>query len=103
MNIKDRLRLIAQSPRKSPELQQLFLDAAGEIERLEHAQTGVRNSASSLMCWWAMVQAQEEMLDEPIPDDAVILSFMGSGASTMVLAKDLRAIDTAIAQQDKEE
>jgi hypothetical protein len=34
-DIKERLRLVAQDPRKSPELQQLLLDAAGEIGRLE--------------------------------------------------------------------
>jgi hypothetical protein len=35
MTLKDRLRLVAQDPRKSPELQQLLSDAVEEIERLE--------------------------------------------------------------------
>lgn len=34
MTLTELLTISAQDPRKSPELQQLLLDAAGEIERL---------------------------------------------------------------------
>jgi len=37
-----------------------------------------------------LVLAQAAAVDEPIPDDAVVLSFMGSGASDRVTAGDVR-------------
>ena len=43
--------------------------------------------------WWAMIEAQRECCDEPpIPDEAVVLHFMGSGASCQVYAKNIRDI-----------
>jgi hypothetical protein len=38
-----------------------------------------------------MAFAQAEMVGEPIPDDAVVLHFMGSGASDQVTAGEVRA------------
>lgn len=44
-------------------------------------------------CWWAMVEAQIEIEEKPpIPDDAVVLHFMESGASCQVYAKNIRDI-----------
>lgn len=50
------------------------------------------DTAQSLFsCWWAMIEAEQECCNEPkIPDDAVILQFMGSGASCQVYAKNIR-------------
>lgn len=50
MNIKDRLRLVAQDPRKSQELQQLLLDAAGEIERLEASARPIESTPMVHQC-----------------------------------------------------
>ena len=61
------------------------------------ADSGVQEDAargkglSSLSVWWAMHEAQWELCGDVVPDDAVILAFMGSGASTQVTAGDLRA------------
>lgn len=46
--------------------------------------------------WWGMTEAQEELAGEPIKDDSLILSFSGSGASTMVTARKIRAMLDAI-------
>lgn len=59
-----------------------------------------RSAASLLSCWWAMVQAQEEIAERPIPRDAVILHFMGSGASCMVFARDLDAVCEMLAEDE---
>lgn len=37
-----------------------------------------------------MVLAQAECVDDPLPDSAVVLSFMGSGASDQVTAGEVR-------------
>ena len=46
---------------------------------------------SVLQCWWAMLNVQEEWMGTPIPEDTIILNFMGSGASCHVTAKQLNA------------
>lgn len=46
---------------------------------------------AALRTWWAMHEAQWELCEETPADDAVILHFMGSGASTMVTAGQIRA------------
>ena len=38
-----------------------------------------------------MLMAQAECVDEPLSDSAVVLSFMGSGASDQVTAGEVRA------------
>lgn len=50
----------------------------------------------SLGMWWAMIEAERELAGDPkIPDDAVVLPFMGSGASHNVTAGDIRnALDS---------
>lgn len=57
------------------------------------AEIAARNKAlSPLACWWAMVEAQAELSEDgPIPPDAVVLHFMGSGASTQLTAQQMRA------------
>lgn len=42
-----------------------------------------------LPVWLGMAEA--EMVGEPLSDDAVVLSFMGSGASDRVTAGEIRA------------
>lgn len=44
----------------------------------------------SFALWWRMTEAQAELADEPIPNSAVVLHFMGSGASHQVTAGDIR-------------
>jgi antitoxin HicB len=56
----------------------------------------LRKAASPISLWWAMFAAQEELAGAPIPDEATILHFMGSGASTMVLARDWRNFEDAL-------
>lgn len=63
----------------------------------------IRKAAGAFSMWWAMLQAQEELAEQPIPDSATILHFMGSGASTMVTAKQLRDMMTAIYGQTTKE
>lgn len=51
------------------------------------------DAISPVAMWWLMVQADSTLCgEEPIADDAVILHFMGSGASTRVTAGQLRAL-----------
>ncbi|GEM_PF-2647563 len=56
-------------------------------ERAHHRNDGF----SSLSLWWTMIEAEAELIGEPIKDDRPILSFMGSGASHQVTARDIRA------------
>lgn len=51
-----------------------------------------KRAASLFGCWWAMVQAERELAETPIDPEAVVLHFMGCGASCMVHAKDLTEI-----------
>lgn len=44
----------------------------------------------SLRLWWTMHEAQWELWDERPADDKVVLQFMGSGASHMVTAGEIR-------------
>jgi len=46
-DIKERLRLVAQDPRKAPELQELMNDAAAEIERLEEQCNALENEIAA--------------------------------------------------------
>jgi len=47
---------------------------------------------NSICLWWVMIEAERELNGEDrIPDDAVILHFMGSGASHQVTAAQIRA------------
>jgi predicted RNase H-like HicB family nuclease len=59
----------------------------------------LREAASSVAVWWTMIEAQEELatgdLTTNLPDNKVVLHFMGSGASTMVTAGQLRGLMTA--------
>lgn len=56
----------------------------------------IRHAAAPFDLWWCMMQAQEEMCERPIADEAVVFHFMGSGASHMVTAKQLRTMMAAI-------
>lgn len=48
-------------------------------------------------CWWSMHEAHRECADlPPIHDDELVFHFMGSGASCMVFAKDIRAMVAAL-------
>lgn len=64
--------------------------AASDVQREEPALTEAQRRAVSLFtCWWSMVQAHQELAGDPVDPEAVVLHFMGSGASCMVHAKDL--------------
>ena len=58
------------------------------------------SSANLFTFWWSLVEADAQLLDEPIKDDAVILHFMGSGASCIVTAKDIRNVCRLLAGSD---
>lgn len=60
-----------------------------------------KTAASLFSIWWAMVEAQQQLAGEPIGDNAVILYFMGSGASTTVTAKHLRDLVAGLEEQLK--
>ena len=46
-------------------------------------------SMSLLATWWSMTKIHHELAGEPIPEDAVVLNFMGSGASCHLTKKQL--------------
>ncbi len=50
----------------------------------------LKDALGPLRAWWAMNEAQWEICEETPADDAIILHFMGSGASTAVTAGQLR-------------
>lgn len=52
---------------------------------------GLDKALAPLRAWWAMHEAQWALCDEIPSDDTVVLHFMGSGASTMVTAGQMRA------------
>ena len=56
----------------------------------------IRHAAASFSLWWAMIEADAELSQQPLKDDQVALSFMGSGASHVVNVKDIRAMVDAI-------
>jgi hypothetical protein len=58
-----------------------------EVEALRAENERLRRCLMPVM----MMMAQAECIDEPLPDDAVVLSFMGSGASDQVTAGEIRA------------
>jgi hypothetical protein len=49
-------------------------------------------AVSLFTCWWAMLEAEAEVTEQPFDPEAVALSFMGCGASTMVTVKHLRTV-----------
>ncbi|MES2729998.1 MAG: hypothetical protein V4621_07910 [Pseudomonadota bacterium] len=55
-----------------------------------------QKASSPFATWWAMVEAQEELAGEIIKDEAICLTFMGSGASTTVTAGQIRKMLDAI-------
>lgn len=55
-----------------------------------------QKASSPFATWWAMVEAENELAGEIIKDDAVVLSFMGSGASMNVTAGQIRKMLDAI-------
>lgn len=55
-----------------------------------------QKAASPFSIWWAMVEAQQELLKQPIPDKEIVLHFVGSGASTSVTAGQIRKMLDAI-------
>lgn len=55
-----------------------------------------QKAAAPFATWWAMVEAQQELLGNAIPDKEIALHFMGSGASTSVTAGQIRAMLDAI-------
>ena len=66
--------------------------ALARINELEAEIAARAKALSPLACWWAMVEAQSELSEDgPIPPDAVVLHFMGSGASTQLTAQQMRA------------
>jgi hypothetical protein len=65
------------------------LDITKAAERLMEA-------TASMAVWWTMVEAEKELVDGDVhPDDTVVLSYMGCGASTQVTAKELRQLRDA--------
>jgi hypothetical protein len=64
--------------------------ARSRIAELEAQLKATKEHTSGFACWWAMVEAQEELGGTPIKDDATVLYFMGSGASTAVQAHEIR-------------
>lgn len=64
--------------------------ARNRIAELEAQLKTIKEHTSGFACWWAMVEAQEELCGKPIKDDTTVLHFMGSGASTSVQAHEIR-------------
>lgn len=56
-------------------------------------------SMSLLKMWWTMVNIDAELSDEPIKDDAVILNFVGSGASCFLTKRQL---DCAMSESEQD-
>lgn len=51
-----------------------------------------RTAISLFTCWWAMLEAEAEVTEQPFNPESVALSYMGCGASTMVMVKHLRDV-----------
>lgn len=71
------------------------LERAAKVERLLIENEQLRRCL--LPVWMGIAQA--DAIGEPIPDDTVVLRFMGSGASDQVTAGEIRAV----LQTEKEE
>lgn len=57
-----------------------------------------QEASSPLSIWWAMIEADNELAGEPLKDEEVALSFMGSGASSRVTVGQIRKMLDAIYQ-----
>lgn len=59
--------------------------------------------SGALSAWLDFTLAQSELEQESIPDSAIVLSFMGSGASTKVNFGQIKYLLSAIQQANKEQ
>jgi hypothetical protein len=75
------------------------LSTAAQVEAQPVVTDEQRSAASLFTCWWAMIEAEAQIAEDPIKDNAVVFRFMGSGASCMVMAKDIRAVCALLSHQ----
>lgn len=68
----------------------LHLAGATDYDSMAAQLKAIKEHTSGFACWWGMTEAQEELAGSPIKDEHAILHFMGSGASTMVTAREIR-------------
>lgn len=78
--------LKAGYPRESA----LHLAGATDYDAIAAKLKAIKEHASGFGCWWHLTVTQEDLGGTAIPDDATILHFMGSGASTSVTAREIR-------------
>lgn len=94
---KDQVQKVANHQDQIRDLARVLVDATAEIEGQMGQVAAELSSASSLFAtWWAMTEADHELMEERLPDDTLVVQFMGSGASCQVFAKDIRRMLAAI-------
>ena len=57
----------------------------------------LRQAAARIVSFMAMVEASAVLDGKPLKDDEMMLSFMGNGASDVLLVRDFRALRDALA------
>lgn len=56
----------------------------------------LQKAAGRIVSFLAMIEAHAELTDNPIADNGVVASFMGSGASDILTMDDLRKLRIAL-------
>lgn len=64
----------------------------------ERASNKLQKAASRIVSFLAMIEAHAELTDNPITDDAVVGSFVGSGASDILTIGDFRKLREALTE-----
>lgn len=94
---KDQVTKVASRKAQIAELSRVLVEAVTETEgTMGTVATELSAAASVFGTWWAMQEAEFELTEDRLPDSAVVLSYMGCGASTVVTAGQLRRMMAAI-------
>lgn len=60
----------------------------------------LQKAAARVCQFFSMVEAAAELLGEPIKDETVVMSFMGSGASDNLTMREIRDLRDALAASE---
>ena len=64
--------------------------------------TRLQLAASRVVSFFDFFEAEAELIDEPMEDDEVFMSFMGSGASDILTVGDMRELANALKEEVKD-
>lgn len=96
-------RVSGYALRSQPELVSAYHDDADALRAMAavwppegKVTEQLREAAARIVSFLVMVEGSAVLDGEPLDDDAVMLSFMGNGASDVLLVSDFRALRDAL-------